>query len=119
MKKFLFMLIFFTGICLNSNQLSILNYDNYSNSNLRFYGLLAYHQGEINKAHKLLSLYLKNTTPNEDDWKVYVIFHLVNRDLERCDFNPINIQHIKIIEKTDWNNKIEELNTRCEIKREG
>jgi hypothetical protein len=112
MKKILFMLILFTNICLYSNQILNYAYDG-SVLNLRFQGLLAYHQGETNKAHRLLSSYLEKSEPNQDDWKTYVIFHFINRDLERCDFSPINSSHKKIIEKTDWNNKIEEIKIQC------
>ena len=112
MKKILFMLILFTNICLYSNQIINFSYDN-SISSLRFQGLLEYHQGNTARAHKLLSSYLKNTSPSEDDWKTYVIFYLINRDLNRCDFTPLENEHIKIIEKTDWNNKIQEINLQC------
>lgn len=119
MKKIIGMLILLTNICLYSNQLFDVSYKTSLLSNLRFNGLLAYHQGETYKAHKMLSEYIKESQPNEEDWKTYVIFHLINRDLERCDFYPINNQHIKIIEKTDWNNKISEINLQCKIKIEG
>jgi len=119
MKKIIGMLILFTNICLYSNQLMNVFYTDNSLSNLRFNGLLAYHEGQTSRAHKLLTEYLKESKPNEDDWKTYVIFYLINRDLERCDFYPINNQHIKIIEKTDCNNKINEINLQCKIKIQG
>ena len=112
MKKIFLMLILLTNICLYSNQIINFSYDN-SISNLRFQGLLEYHQGNTARAHKLLSSYLKNTSASENDWKTYVIFYLINRDLNRCDFTPLQDKHIKIIEKTDWNNKIQEINLQC------
>lgn len=113
MKKILIMLILFTGLCLESSQILNYNYDG-SILNLRFQGLLEYHQGNTVKAHKLLSSYLSQSEVDEKDWKTYVIFFFINRDLDRCDFSPINYKHIKIIEKTDWNNKIDEINLQCQ-----
>jgi hypothetical protein len=118
MKKIILMLILFTNLCLYSNQIMNYSFDG-SINNLRFQGLLAYHQGETYKAHKLLTSYLQKAEPHEDDWKTYVIFHLINRDLERCDFTPINKYHNDIIRNTDWNNKIEEIYLRCGTKKEG
>lgn len=117
MKKIILMFILFTNLCLYSNQILNYSYDG-SILNLRFQGLLEYHQGNTNKAHKLLTLYLQQSEPKEDDWKTYVIFYLINRDLERCDFSPINVTHNNIISKTDWNNKIEEIYFQCGKKRE-
>jgi hypothetical protein len=91
MKKFLLMFILFTSICLNSEHLSTADILN----DLKFNGLLEYGNGNLNKSHKLLSEYLMGTMPEEKDWKIYVIFYLINRDMNSCNFRPLNFEHKK------------------------
>jgi hypothetical protein len=110
MKKFLLMFILFTGICLPFEHLSTSDILN----DLKFNGLLEYGNGNLNKSHKLLSQYLIGTMPEEKDWKIYVIFYLINRDMNSCNFRPLNFEHKKIIYDTNWKNKVEEIINNCE-----
>ena len=112
MKKLLIMIIFLTSLCLNSEHLSSVNILN----DLKFNGLLEYGNGNLNKSHKLLSQYLMGTMPEEKDWKIYVIFYLINRDMNSCNFRPLNFEHDKIIKETVWKNKVQEIVENCREK---
>ena len=110
MRKILIMLIFLANICLSSEHMRTVDFLN----DLKFNGLLEYGNGNLDKSHRLLTQYITGTMPEEKDWKIYVIFYLINRDMKSCYFRPLNFEHKRIINETQWKEKIDEIISNCE-----
>lgn len=110
MKKILIMLIFLTGLCLSSEHMKTIDILN----DLKFNGLLEYGNGNYDKSRKLLSQYIMGSSPKESDWKIYVIFYLLNRDMNSCYFRPLNFEHKRIIDETEWKDKVNEIISSCD-----
>jgi hypothetical protein len=79
----------------------------------KFEGLLAYANGYNSIANSLLKHYISNSEVKQEDWKIYVIYYLVKRDIGDCNFSPINNKHkITIVEK-QWSDLIKDLENSC------
>ena len=68
----------------------------------KFNGLLAYANGYHSVANSLLKYYISNSEIKQEDWKVYVIYYLVKRDIGDCNFAPITNKHKITIPEKEW-----------------